>query len=192
MKILIMLSIFLVFPVLTHAQDWKRNEIQLGVTPYANPFFGSDLTKGLFRYVSNDRYIATKSTQKGIYASYRVNIRKHFSLGMTIGVTKGIRNVDYVIFSPNWQYRHTTWATAFEPTFIYKTFSKCKLYGLAGVGATWVTQKKVNSSGPAENAGWFTYQLTPFGIRFGENVGVFAELGYGYKGIANAGVSVEF
>jgi hypothetical protein len=37
-----------------------------------------------------------------------------------------------------------------------------------------------------------TGQLTPFGIRYGKNTGAFAEIGWGYKGILNLGVSAKF
>jgi hypothetical protein len=37
-----------------------------------------------------------------------------------------------------------------------------------------------------------TFQITPFGVRAGKQTGVFAEIGYGYKGIINLGLSSRF
>lgn len=38
----------------------------------------------------------------------------------------------------------------------------------------------------------FAYQITPIGFRFGYNLAMFAELGIGFRGLANAGVSISF
>jgi hypothetical protein len=36
------------------------------------------------------------------------------------------------------------------------------------------------------------YQITPFGIRTGQKLGFWAEIGYGFKGLLNAGLSLKF
>jgi hypothetical protein len=38
---------------------------------------------------------------------------------------------------------------------------------------------------------YFAYQFTPLGVRTGQKVAFWAELGYGYKGLLNAGVSIR-
>jgi hypothetical protein len=38
----------------------------------------------------------------------------------------------------------------------------------------------------------FAYQLTPIGFRFGYNLAMFAELGIGFRGLANVGISISF
>ena len=39
---------------------------------------------------------------------------------------------------------------------------------------------------------YFTFQITALGFRVGKKLAVFAELGFGYKGILNGGISYQF
>ncbi len=43
-----------------------------------------------------------------------------------------------------------------------------------------------------ESTQYFTGQLTAVGFRVGKTLAGFAELGFGYKGIVNAGLSYQF
>ncbi|MDZ7738042.1 MAG: hypothetical protein U5K32_03030 [Bacteroidales bacterium] len=36
------------------------------------------------------------------------------------------------------------------------------------------------------------FQVSPLGFRLGKQIGAFAEIGFGYKGILNAGISAYF
>jgi len=68
----------------------------------------------------------------------------------------------------------------------------------AGAGLTrWMDQQEMISQNlpdiSQDTAHWkFAYHLSPFHVRWGGTLGVFADLGWGYKGIANAGLSVKF
>ena len=37
-----------------------------------------------------------------------------------------------------------------------------------------------------------TFHLNVIGVRFGQNIGFFAEFGYGYKGMLSAGINAQF
>ncbi len=78
------------------------------------------------------------------------------------------------------------------PTASYSYYknSLINLYGAASIGAI-VENKKSNAK--KENKTSFGYQITPIGLRIGsESVGGFVELGYGQKGLINAGLSFKF
>lgn len=69
---------------------------------------------------------------------------------------------------------------------------RIKFYGAASYGITVLTDKAVHH-GDADQSGpkpWGA-QLTPFGIRLGRQFAIFAEVGYGYKGLFNAGLSLR-
>jgi len=68
----------------------------------------------------------------------------------------------------------------------------------AGAGLTrWMDEQEMITQNlpdiSQDTARWkFAYHLSPFHVRWGGTLGVFADLGWGYKGIANAGLSVKF
>jgi hypothetical protein len=68
----------------------------------------------------------------------------------------------------------------------------------AGAGLTrWMDEQEMISKNlpdiSKDTARWkFAYHLSPVHVRWGGTLGIFADLGWGYKGIANAGLSVKF
>ena len=86
---------------------------------------------------------------------------------------------------------------AIEPKFNYIAKPAFQLYGYFGLGVTVINfasvkfnngdEPKVESRVPVING-----HLTPVGARFGKKFGGFVEIGYGYKGILNAGFSYLF
>lgn len=68
----------------------------------------------------------------------------------------------------------------------------------AAVGMTrWIDDQEMmqemSKDVSADTARWrFAYHLSPFHVRWGGTLGVFADLGWGYKGVVNAGMSVKF
>lgn len=57
------------------------------------------------------------------------------------------------------------------------------------------TSENINYSGSSESPegkGFVNYQINALGLRVGKTFAAFAELGFGYKGIINAGLSYRF
>lgn len=65
-----------------------------------------------------------------------------------------------------------------------------KLYSSAALGASFLTNKQ-NNSNTVANATSFAFHFSPIGIKAGNTFGFFAELGFGFRGLANAGISVK-
>lgn len=66
------------------------------------------------------------------------------------------------------------------------------LYGAVAIGATFRDATgTVNNVSRSQNMSYFAYQITPLGVRTGQKVGFWAEIGYGFKGLLNAGISVQ-
>jgi hypothetical protein len=68
----------------------------------------------------------------------------------------------------------------------------------AAAGATrWIDDQEMILSSSQDisqdTARWrFAYHLSPLHVRWGSTLGIFADLGLGYKGVFNAGLSVKF
>ncbi|KPQ13676.1 MAG: hypothetical protein HLUCCX10_12420 [Algoriphagus marincola HL-49] len=62
------------------------------------------------------------------------------------------------------------------------------LYGSLAAGGSFLSAGRGNES---EQGVAFAYQITPIGIRFGNNIALFAEAGFGFRGLLNAGLSVR-
>lgn len=77
--------------------------------------------------------------------------------------------------------------------FYYKTRGFCKLYGGVnlGVGLTGVMNEKDGATTFEAPQVFPAFQLNPIGVRLGnEKVGFIAELGAGYRGIFQIGLSI--
>lgn len=82
---------------------------------------------------------------------------------------------------------------AAEAKFSYIHANIFQMYSGVGVGATMNTDKYNQNDGKSnsETKGHFNFQLNLVGLRIGNAVAGYAELGYGYKGIVNFGLSVR-
>ncbi|HNR27449.1 MAG TPA: hypothetical protein PKY83_05005 [Bacteroidales bacterium] len=82
--------------------------------------------------------------------------------------------------------------------WIYYRTGMWELSAHAAAGITrWIDEQEMIVSGSSDistdTRKWrFAYHLSPLRVRWGGSFGVFADIGLGYKGIANAGVSVRF
>nr|WP_315028735.1 outer membrane beta-barrel protein [uncultured Chryseobacterium sp.] len=76
------------------------------------------------------------------------------------------------------------YTVAVKSDYNYISKPKFRMYSGLGLG---LTMEK--SSNPSQNMSHFNFQLTGLGIRLGGRLGVNAELGFGYKGIVNAGLA---
>lgn len=82
--------------------------------------------------------------------------------------------------------------------WIYYRAGLWELSAHAAAGLTrWMDEQEMIVSGSqdvsSDTRKWrFAYHLSPLRVRWGSNFGVFADLGFGYKGVANAGISVRF
>jgi hypothetical protein len=73
---------------------------------------------------------------------------------------------------------------------LYVANQTFKIYANFGIGATFGMIHYTNLLNET-NYKWakrFNYQITPIAFRFGNNIGGFVELGFGYKGIFNGGI----
>lgn len=65
-----------------------------------------------------------------------------------------------------------------------------EIYSSAAIGVS--TVQSFSSDGIRENAVEFGFQFSPIGARYGETIGIFAELGFGNSGMVWGGLSYKF
>lgn len=72
--------------------------------------------------------------------------------------------------------------------------NKFAMYSSAEAGITIFQQKYAPNEGKSsrDNTIYFNFQLSPLGFKYGYQYGPFAELGFGHKGIINAGMFARF
>jgi hypothetical protein len=92
-------------------------------------------------------------------------------------------------------FRRQSYSVAAEGKYLYLNNNTVSCYGSLALGYTINRQhenkpKEWASINQARNH--FNLQISPIGIRIGTNLGGFVELGYGYKGILNAGMNYRF
>jgi hypothetical protein len=88
--------------------------------------------------------------------------------------------------------KHTT--IAVELYYIYAFRKRLEIYTLLGAGQATVTTETTNATNgtTARTESSLKAHYTPVGVRYGGRLGIFAELGLGYKGIINGGISFKF
>jgi len=187
-----MLTSLLFLGFTCQAQPDTNREIQIGYSPWARERFVNDALRLLFFRTLNTTPSRKMDFSDSFSVSYRYQLRSKFSIGLTGAVTAGESYRQYLFESPS-NYQDRSVLIAFETKFIYMNKSRLSMYSLAGLGSMLRYEKDLEK--PETRTRTLlrpTGQLTPFGIRYGKNTGAFAELGWGYKGILNLGVSVKF
>ncbi|MBL7102697.1 MAG: hypothetical protein ISS18_00030 [Bacteroidales bacterium] len=182
--------LLLVLPATIFAQD-KKHEIVLGygvgthyaiVEEMAN-ILGVVITLGTF----NAEF---ESGTGAILLGYRYSAGEKFSIGIDGSYTKIKDNLKIQGKQVgNLEKEFYTIAPYVAYNYIKK--EKIRLYSGIGLGYTFGKDKYTTDDGGDEtkNIGEFAFHINAFGVRFGKNIGGYVEVGYGYKGLVNLGVS---
>ncbi len=184
----------LLFPlaITSPAQDLPTHEIQIGYGPLARERAFGDIFGNFFRTLFGEE-LREMSFSRSFQVTYRYQRRQRVALGLVSGISTGSAHDDPLIGSKR-DYKYTRFLLAFESKFNYSQHPNVNLYLLLGAGGVlskdWEEPK--GSTQYAKHYGYPTFQFTPFGIRVGKKIGVTAEIGYGYKGIVNIGLSGKF
>lgn len=87
--------------------------------------------------------------------------------------------------------KNNYYTLAAETSYAFLNKERIKLYALLGAGATFTTVESKNfitNRSSSSQGTIFNFQITPIGFRYGKQWGGFAELGFGYRGLASFGV----
>ncbi len=88
---------------------------------------------------------------------------------------------------------HRYFTVGFGSDYHYITKDWFQMYSGASIGYTSQNSDFTTSSNIEDsNDSYFNFHVNALGFRFGRKLAAFAELGFGYKGVANVGVSYQF
>ncbi len=177
-----------------NAQEHKNNEINVGygqgTSTTAINAFGAAIFSG-------DDDVNTDSGG-ALYISYKLSVSKRVRLGALL-IREKVESEEIQRPENRISEQITVKATTFAIEFDYRYVVKetLQLYSGIGIGYTFGDEEFIQNPGSGQiiengNVNHFNCQFNFFGIRYGKSFGVFAELGYGYKGVLNGGVSFQF
>lgn len=131
----------------------------------------------------------------GIFVAYKYSVSQKLRIGCAAGY-EGISS-DYYHFSDHsLAYRNKSrfFSIAFESDVKYLQINQFQVYSGFGIGAALINHYIDNPTIPDNtiHENRFNYHLLVAGFRIGKEICPFIELGYGYKGLINAGLSYRF
>jgi hypothetical protein len=138
--------------------------------------------------------LVNKKSSGAVFFTYRYQLFKRISIGLTAGYENEQRDVMRDGLQPIGAYSRGVYTIAGECELIYREFNHVKFFGNVGLGNTFVKEKLTGNTSTAKytnDENYVALQLTPFGVSVGKKLRGFAQAGYGYKGIMQMGASLE-
>lgn len=154
------------------------------------------INSNLFGIYGGSRGMFLREASGMAMLSYRYYLGGCSSLGLSVG--KNTFTTEYNdngrIFSRS-AFKCTT--VAVEGTFNYRNRKYFRGYGYFGAGISFLHERKTEYTYTRNNyyneqTNNFDFQFVPFGMSIGGKLAAFIELGIGYKGFINGGLSYRF
>jgi hypothetical protein len=178
----------------TNAQS-KKSEVDLGVGVWSsNQIIGtmSDIIASVF--LPEGASMKNSSSPGAFHLGYKYSLSERIALGPVFIFDMNTSDAVVGDVKPG-KFTSNYYTLSLEGDYKYVNLDKLKLYVLLGAGGTILNQTyKDNQTGKKndEKQAFFNFQVTPVGVKYGDSFGVFAELGFGYKGILSAGLFYRF
>ena len=158
------------------------------------PFSSSTLDDQL----PDDRYVRDNYSSMGnVFLTYRyISLNEYLMWGGTVGYGTTSSDVFYMAVNQGTIDRQFI-TGAFELQFRYVNDGPFQMYSGLGLGVTYGMEHFTASDDSGINSGDRSmilpgYQVNVVGVRFGNRLAGYLELGFGYKGIMNVGLSYTF
>ncbi|WP_372950813.1 hypothetical protein [Mariniphaga sp.] len=127
-----------------------------------------------------------------ILFSWKYIPKSRWGFGVLAGNSKGSYDI---ILGSHWSknqsvnhYKYSAFTISPEIDFRYIQRNMFTLYSSAAVGLTFL-EEEVNRS--TEKRNYADAHLSLIGLRYGQKLGAFAELGFGFKGLINFGMNLK-
>ena len=187
--------LLLIFLLLTNFAFAQRNSISIGYGYGTTDQIISGFATALAAGFTDAKSANVKSTGAIALSYHHFNESNRAGLGFAVvydNIRCDIQNKSGSKISTS---KSTVITAAAEGKVKYNKGENFNIHGLLGAGYTFTntTYDPPPSSGEkTKKDGHFNFQITPIGLQFGGNVKVFAEVGFGYKGLANGGIQFNF
>ena len=153
--------------------------------------------------ISNNEHSDGKTTtynSGNTFLTVRYFLFNRLALGFSGGITneKGqyTDRTNPALISSTYKTSFTT--VAMELYYVYQFRKHLEVYTLAGFGPSFTTTETTSNVSPTSGAittakeDKIKAQYTSLGIHYGGRLGGFVEIGIGYKGLINGGISYKF
>ncbi len=186
--------LLLIFLLLTNFAFAQRNSISIGYGYGTTDQIISGFATALAAGFTDAKSANVKSTGAIALSYHHFNESNRAGLGFAVvydNIRSDIQNKSGSKISTS---KSTVITAAAEGKVKYNKGENFNIYGLLGAGYTFTntTDPPPSSGEKTKKDGHFNFQITPIGLQFGGNVKVFAEVGFGYKGLANGGIQFNF
>ncbi len=129
-----------------------------------------------------------------LFGSYRRNLFQWLSVGLTAGFEK--ESKDLVIEGMNvGLYTRYVFTIAPELQARYYHRGATTMYGALGIGNSFVSEQYTSLTSDKHldaTDNYAGFQVSPIGIKVGRKLNGFGEIGFGYKGMVQLGISYRY
>lgn len=192
----LLVSIFALFAlgnVNGHAESAKSGELGFGYGVGTSNEIGDLISDVLI-----SSFGTTAENHKYSGAAY-LNYSYRANSNLLVGAEVAFERIRKDIFRSNTnegKQNDNAYTVAATAKYIYKENAKFRMYSGAAVGYTNIRREfnpraESNLNKASESDSNFGFQITGIGFRFGSKLALDAELGFGYKGILNVGLSYQ-
>lgn len=201
MKKLLVVFILLFMIQAVNSQDYYRSydhhDIMLAYGQFIPDQFESVNSSMLNDLYPDQRYVRDNYSSFGtLFFSYRHVFKNELFLwGITAGYSSSKSKI-YNVGQFEGDLSRTFYTVALEWEYRYVNQGPIQVYSGLGLGFTYATEElapppEMTTTSSTGNISNIAYQVNAVGIRLGKKYAGFVELGYGYKGIINAGFSLQ-
>ncbi len=179
----------------TQAQTKSSSDLSLSIGQGTSQEFLSTFEDIIDKFVGGTITYGDRQTIPGITIRYSKAIKDRWLLGGVFGYQTQSKDV-FVSGTKSGKIETNLYTVALESDYRYISKPSFRLYSGLGLGYTFGknnydgNNSSISLNRKSQN--YFNFQATALGFRFGEQLGIFAELGFGYKGVLNAGLSYQF
>lgn len=190
----IVLLFALLFVCATSSAQESKHEVNLGYGIVTTNTVINSFSDFLALGLTGGHYQAKNKTFMGsVNVGYKYALTERVSLGGTFAYEKISADAYYGDVKDG-RSKNQYYTIAPELDFKYVKGDIFTLYSLIGAGGTIVSRDYTSTEGVKtdESSVNFNFQVTPIGVKLGKSVGVYGELGFGYKGLLNFGLFAKF
>lgn len=188
LKIVVLLCLICCATPLVPAQDKGKTELNFGAGMMASEnAFADAIVLSLSALINDPEDVRVTGAAWSLTYKYYVSDKLAIG-GSSVYNPSSDRWIPDFSSNDSWKRRSLT--TAGEATLFWVKRKEFQFYATAGLG--FFVKRKTLYEMQSDTDFGYTFQTTPVGLRIGNKVGMFMELGYGYKGVFNGGLSVRF
>lgn len=196
---ILLIGVFLSASVLSqdYYRSYDHHDIRLGYGLFIPDQFMSVKTHMLDEQYPDSRYVRDDYSSIGtVFFTYRHIFKNElFMWGITAGISNSKSKI-YNVGQYGGELNRSFYTLAIEWDYRYVNQGPIQVYSGVGLGFTYATEEFIPAAESTldQNTGDISniaYQINAVGVRLGKKYGGFVEFGYGYKGIINAGFSLQ-